>query len=80
VDLNLPSLPHAVGNVNEVRCISEPDLTEGRPANTSIDWSKLKFAKRNPLEFFVRSAWIETMKPFRKIRNYFKPPPPIGKH
>jgi hypothetical protein len=71
IDLNLPELPQPVGNVNEVRCISSPDYAHSSTNPIRINWSTLKFARKNLLAFWILRAKLKILLPLRKIRNRF---------
>jgi hypothetical protein len=47
VDLNLPSLPHPVGNVNEVRCLSKLDFGHADFVERRIDWNHLELSRQD---------------------------------
>jgi hypothetical protein len=63
IDLNFPELPHPIGNVNEIRCLSELDMAQARPANTRIDWGELRLAKQNLISYSLNRARISTVLP-----------------
>ncbi len=58
IDLNFPDLPHPAGNVNEVRCLSEPDLGQANANPLAVDWGQLKLARRNGLEYARTNALV----------------------
>jgi len=53
IDLNFPDLPHPIGNINEVRCLSGGELAQSRSESASVDWSAMELARGNPLVFYA---------------------------
>lgn len=51
VDLNLPSLPHPIGNVNEVRCLSGGELGHARATALDGDWGSIRLARSGALSW-----------------------------
>ena len=47
VDPNTDALPHPVGNINEIRCISENDGSHGTENDIDIPWADLRFSKND---------------------------------
>ena len=72
VDLNFQDLPHPIGNVNEIRCLSEVDLAQSRPTETRINWGDLKFAKQNILSHSLNRVRICTLLPLRRFKGYIR--------
>lgn len=44
VNLNHPSHPPGIGNVNEVRCLSETDYGHSRPDPLPVEWERLRLS------------------------------------
>jgi hypothetical protein len=63
IDLNFSSLPHPVGNVNEIRCISGEELGHARTTWVEIDWSSMKLSDGD-LVYQISSRYISPV--FRK--------------
>jgi hypothetical protein len=72
VDLNFSELPHPIGNINEIRCLSEAELAQARPTETQINWGELKFAKHNMLSHSLNRARISTLLPLRRFKGYLR--------
>jgi hypothetical protein len=72
VDLDFPDLPHPIGNVNEIRCLSEVEMAQARPSETRINWGKLKFAKQNRVSHSLNRARIRTLLPLRQFKGYLR--------
>jgi len=72
VDLNFSELPHPIGNINEIRCLSEAELAQARPTETKINWGELKFAKHNVLSHSLNRARISTLLPLRRFKGYLR--------
>jgi hypothetical protein len=51
VDLNFPSLPHPIGNVNEIRCISGGERGHTRAQPHARDWSRMELARDGTLSW-----------------------------
>ena len=69
VDLNLSSLPHPVGNINEVRCLSGGELAHSSPQRLTLNWSALNLAKRQPIYdklYWMDSELIPSIRPIKK--------------
>lgn len=65
VDLNAPTLPHPIGNVNEIRCLSETELGHAAPTPPPVALDELTFDPGSPseqLRLHLRRAAIETLK------------------
>jgi hypothetical protein len=54
VDLNFPGLPHPIGNINEIRCLSGGELAQSRSAPSNVDWASVRLAKSNLLYHRLR--------------------------
>ncbi|SEU09471.1 hypothetical protein SAMN05421676_12016 [Salinibacillus kushneri] len=64
IDLKLPTLPHNVGNVNEIRAISESEYAHVNQKESEIDWSSIKLAKSD--------LYFQTRKRLGKLYNLAK--------
>jgi hypothetical protein len=53
IDPNAGNLPHPVGNINEIRCISEPDFSYGTTKDMDVDWATLTLSKHDTLHQLV---------------------------
>lgn len=60
VDLNVADLPHSIGNINEVRCLSHPERAQTGHALLDIDWAQMELAKSNPLRYAAARGRIFT--------------------
>jgi len=47
IDMNFPSLPGPIGNINEIRCLSEKELAQSSPDLPDMDWMSMKLAKKD---------------------------------
>jgi hypothetical protein len=54
IDLDELDLPIAVGNINEVRCISGGERTHASDAPLALDWANLRLARRYPADYFMK--------------------------
>jgi hypothetical protein len=72
VDLNFPSLPHPIGNVNEVRCLSGGELAHARSERLSSEWSNLRLAEDNFILHRLRRGKLKLLLPFRKMKKYVR--------
>jgi len=69
VDLSLPSLPHPIGNVNEVRCLSGGELAQASTEGLGAEWTDLKLAENNPVRHHLRRAKMKLLLPLRRIKT-----------
>ena len=70
IDLDLPSLPHAIGNINDIRCLSGGELAHAHPTKTEADWSRLRFARRDRLFHFKYRAPAKLLLPLRRLKGF----------
>lgn len=64
VDLNFSSLPHNIGNINEIRCISEHDYSQYYPMKQNIIWNSKNLGNRIS---YTKDVGLIT-----KIKNAYK--------
>jgi hypothetical protein len=69
VDLNLPTLPHPIGNINEVRCLSESELANSRPGGLDIECSDLRLAEDKLIQHWLRRMKFKSMLPVRRFKT-----------
>lgn len=65
IDLNHPSLPHPIGNVNEVRRLDAPDAAHAHLEEPSIDWEAFDLVQAyrgEQMQLRARRAAITTLK------------------
>lgn len=51
IDLNIPTLPQPVGNINEIRCLSAPDYSQS--GNEVVDWESIELIRKNPVRYWL---------------------------
>jgi hypothetical protein len=71
-DLNFSSLPHPIGNVNEVRCLSGGELAQASADKLGAQWPDLKLAENNPVWHRLRQTKIKLLLPLRRVKTYFR--------
>jgi len=70
IDLNVDSLPHPVGNVNEIRCISEADYSFGVNLSAQPRWKDLRMSKVDFMhQFFYKPIKFLRRKVVNLIRR-----------
>ncbi len=69
IDINFPDLPHPVGNINEVRCISDKDLAHTVNPQPAVDLSKLTLARSSRLRHLAFQATTIALKPVRRMKH-----------
>jgi hypothetical protein len=72
VDLNFSTLPHPIGNINEVRCISGGELAHSATGSLNPRLSRLKLARRSTLKHLLSRAQAKLLIPVRKVRGYLR--------
>ena len=72
VDLNLPTLHQQVGNINEVRCLTEADLGHARIKRLDINWHDLKLAKKYPLWHRLYRLQTRLLMQLLRLRNLLR--------
>jgi hypothetical protein len=70
IDLNFPDLPHPIGNINEVRCLSGGELGQSRSASSKVDWSVIRLAKSSPLAFYGGRIKGRLLTPVLQVKRY----------
>jgi hypothetical protein len=68
IDLNFPELPHPVGNINEVRCISGEELGHDLSETLEIKWSQVDFLDDQPVRLWALRLKTFLMLPLRRIK------------
>jgi hypothetical protein len=69
IDLNLPDLPHPIGNINEVRCLSGGELAQSRSASANVHWSGIELARGNPLVFYAGRIKGRLLTPVLQVKR-----------
>ena len=72
IDLNFPLLPHPIGNINEIRCLSGGELAHGRSTPLNSHWSSLRLAKRNAFYHHLYQLQTKFLLPARRVKGYFR--------
>lgn len=72
VDLDFPSLPHPIGNVNEVRCISGGEFAHGTSERLNPEWEKLRLAEGNFVLHHLRRAELKILLPLRNMKKHIR--------
>lgn len=72
IDLNFEDLPHPIGNVNEIRCVSGGELAQAGAHKPTIDWDQLEFSKRNRVLHYLDRLRISTLLPLRRVKGYIR--------
>jgi hypothetical protein len=61
IDLNFSSLPHPIGNINEIRCLTDKELAQSGSPYCNIDWQALRLSDSD-LFYQVKSRISEFAK------------------
>jgi hypothetical protein len=72
VDLNFPSLPHPIGNINEVRCLSGEELAQAQTHPPNFDWPKLRLAKNDPVPYYLYRLQTGMALPLRRGKKLIR--------
>ncbi|MEZ4698721.1 MAG: hypothetical protein R2834_00205 [Rhodothermales bacterium] len=67
IDLDDIDLPLPVGNINEIRCISGGERSHAAEQPLSIDWTRIRLARRNPAEFFMKHVSLYAARSLKKL-------------
>jgi hypothetical protein len=72
IEVELPTLAAPIGNINEIRCLSEPEL--GHSATTTIDlaWNSLRLAKSSTLRYRLQQLKMKSLKPLRNVKRQWE--------
>jgi hypothetical protein len=72
IDLNFEDLPHPIGNINEIRCLSGGELAQADSRRSKIDWDRLEFSKRNRMLHCLDRIRISTLLPLRRVKGFIR--------
>lgn len=67
VDLEELDLPHPIGNINEIRCVSGGERAHASSTPITIDWTATRLARRNPAEYFMKHLSLYAARSFKKL-------------
>lgn len=69
VDINFPDLPHPVGNINEIRNLSQPDMAHDLLHTVPLDWAKIKMAESQRWQHKTFQFKTTALKPLRRLKQ-----------
>lgn len=73
VDVNFNSLPHPIGNINEIRCISGGERAHHHSRISSVDWSGIELNRRTATQVLHQLAQRQFQRVKAGVRNIFQP-------